>query len=367
MSITYNIEDPNYYKTINKFTNTIIKEEKKYLTYINNYTKHAKNKTKKEAILESLIIGTYWNNYIQNAINLNQKDYIKLTNLLKQREEKKELKNEIDQIRGQLNTKIIKNNKTQKSRIKLNLHNLKKLIKFLEATGEFKYEIKHLNTFLDYLETLNINKIEKILREIQKFTKNFQDKAEKTLGKYTINIKEYLKTSQIKHKNKEDIILCSRNINEYYLEMFGAEIMNQINHQEFQKRPRKALILPGCMRLPKNICKGEKTHLGDVCKKCNAQCPTYKLKKQGEKEKFEVYTITHESDAFKNASQEDKKELGIIGVACTLNLINGGWKAGSLGIPAQCVILDQVGCTNHWSEKPKTIKFNIKQLNTILI
>ena len=28
MSITYNIEDPNYYKTINKFTNTIIKEEK---------------------------------------------------------------------------------------------------------------------------------------------------------------------------------------------------------------------------------------------------------------------------------------------------------------------------------------------------
>jgi len=148
--------------------------------------------------------------------------------------------------------------------------------------------------------------------------------------------------------------------------MFGAEIMNRIYREEFNKRPRKTILLPGCMRQIKTQCHAKETNLGLKCMKCNTECPTSKLKSKGEKEGFEVYTILHESQAFKNITSKDKKELGIIGVACTLNLINGGWKAYDMGIPAQCVILNHTGCSNHWNKQTITTNINQNQLEKIL-
>ncbi|MDD2643851.1 MAG: DUF116 domain-containing protein [Methanobacteriaceae archaeon] len=363
-NLPYNLEYSNYYKIINQFTNNILNEEKKYLNYITPYIKYSGNKSIKEGLLESLLIGTYWTNYIEYVQNLDNQTYSTLCKLNNLREEKEELKPEIDRIKGYLNTKLLTINNEQI--IDLNIDYFQSLLKFLEATGEYKYELKHLNQWFNYFQTLNDEKIQEILIEILVFTDYFNEKAEKYLSKYTLGLKDYLKNIQEIHKNKEDIILCSRNVNEYYLQMFGAEIMNQIYYKEFQERPRKALILPSCMRQTINKCQGKKTPLGCSCQKCDKNCPTYHLKTKADREGFEIYTVTHESDAFKNVTMEDKKEIGIIGVACVLNLINGGWKSYELGMPAQCVILNHVACANHWTKEDIKTDFNQKQLNKIL-
>lgn len=54
----------------------------------------------------------------------------------------------------------------------------------------------------------------------------------------------------------------------------------------------------------------------------------------GEKHGFGVVIIPHESWAFESSTEwETRKDLGIVGIACVLNLIAGGWKAQALGLP----------------------------------
>ncbi|WP_406542058.1 DUF116 domain-containing protein [Clostridium ljungdahlii] len=58
--------------------------------------------------------------------------------------------------------------------------------------------------------------------------------------------------------------------------------------------------------------------------------------------------------------------MGVVGVACVLNLIEGGLKARSLNLVPQCVILDYCGCKNHWDNNGIQTDINCKKLFEIL-
>lgn len=66
--------------------------------------------------------------------------------------------------------------------------------------------------------------------------------------------------------------------------------------------------------------------------------------------------IAHESTAFNDAKKEDKDELAIVGITCTLNLMSGGWKSTNLSIPPQCVLLKHPTCKNHWLDEDIPLK-----------
>lgn len=155
---------------------------------------------------------------------------------------------------------------------------------------------------------------------------------------------------------KEAIIFYNSPIELYHLNMLGADLTNKIFQADFQKRKRKALLLPTCMRISQHECKSKETHLGLKCSLCNKDCNVYKVAKVYP---YELYLISHSSDSLKGATKKDLEELGIIGVTCVLNLISGGWQATSLGIPPQCVLLNRVACSRHWLDKdiPSTIDF----------
>ena len=80
---------------------------------------------------------------------------------------------------------------------------------------------------------------------------------------------------------------------------------------------------------------------------CSSSCNVNKLRKQGEIYGFEVSVIPHEED-LTSLKNRDNSSYGIVGIACVLNLVSGGFKALRLGFIPQCVILDEVGCRNHW-------------------
>ena len=80
---------------------------------------------------------------------------------------------------------------------------------------------------------------------------------------------------------------------------------------------------------------------------CSSSCNVNKLRKQGEIYGFEVSVIPHEAD-LTSLKNRDNSSYGIVGIACVLNLVSGGFKALRLGFIPQCVILDEVGCRNHW-------------------
>ena len=289
-----------------------------------------------EEALEALCIGVYWYLYGTTALDLNSNIHQVLANLSQYRRAFPEDKQFIDELRGKLLTKFLFK-PFQKNDEKLTPENLELLINFLEATGDYVDQIPHFRNFTCNLE------------DCLTLTKWFCKNSHRYLGEYTSNLNEYLESNANNHLMEEDVIFYHGHELEYHLNMLGAEIMNRIFRNDFEKRPRKAIILPGCMNANSKKCRAKEDRLGDVCTLCNPKCNVYKIVKQYPE--LEVYIVSHESTAFKGARREDMDELGIIGITCVLNLISGGWKSSNMSIPPQCVLLEHVACKSHWLDE----------------
>lgn len=384
-TLTYNLQNYDYYTDIKIFTDNILKDSEQFLkSFIDDLLKYLKDNSKyysnnklrnqkylkDELKFELLIIGVLWNTYSVKAQISNLDDSEILKELSKYRDhlnpEEIELKNEVDEIRGYLNTLFFLDYNNEIITEETNVETFKKLIKFLEVSSEFNYELKAINQIYNYIVFQEDGDMEQILSKIIKYGKYFAKESKKYLWKYTYNVENYINTTFDSKINKEDMIFCNRTEVEYHLNMVGAEIMNRLFREGFENRSRKAVLVPGCMKIDNKKCKAKEERLGEVCKVCDKNCNVGRITKKGLKECFETYIISHESSAFKNVNKKDKEDLGIVGVACVLNLISGGWKAESLGIPPQCVIIDYVGCSNHWDTEGFPTNINCKELEKIL-
>ena len=418
--ISYNlnlVDHEDYYLKIRKFTSGIVKESKvaigdvifdfqKFLfenppknLYINEDFKEDYNF--EEHVFELLFLGIMWKNYIKVAINLDsfyQGILAKLVDLRNQKyiinlEENGNihLKEKLDEIRGLLATKhlltedikdIINTNQypvdqyliSNENQINFSIKNLNLLLNYLKATGDYEESFKHLLLWKQFLSRKSGDEIDYYFKNILSFTNWFEKIANEELYGYTVNIDNFRKNQLQNHIDNEDIIFCARDKSEYYLNMFGAEVMNRVFRYEFEKRDRIAIILPTCMKLEDfsglNQCMVVQDHLGLKCAFCNDECKIGRVSKIINEEynnyNIDVYISAHNSSILSNITKKDEEELAIVGVACINNLIEGGWKISSSRIPAQCVILDYVGCRKHWDEKGFPTDFNLDELDRII-
>ncbi|WP_027624481.1 DUF116 domain-containing protein [Clostridium lundense] len=372
--ITYTLcnKDKNsnrYYEEVSIFTDEVIsKIYNEANDWISDFKKFiVKNNIEKlrsnvEYLLELLMLGVLWTCYINKAIllkNTPKNILIKLADL----REKENMKKLSDFFRGVLETLFLDKNSSHK--VDYTLDNVKKLIQWLSATGEFKQEIKRLERWERFLSNKSEDEIKNFLLLIINLGEWFEIRSEEVLGIYTKNVNEFHNSTHKKHKWKEDYIYCGRKRVEYHLNMVGADILNRVYREEFLKTKEKRLLLPACMRLNFHNCKAYRTENGYVCKNCTKSCKINEYTKLGEKYNFQTYIIPHESSAFtKKKIKEDY--IGIIGVACALNLISGGWKAKELRFIPQCVLLDYCGCRNHWHEKGIVTDINSDRLLYII-
>jgi len=357
-----------YYEDINSFANEVLRESDRFKTpIISDFVSYLeetddKIRTYEEYIFEFLMIGTFWIVYAAKASKLDENPRKLLENFAYQRQENESAKETIDLIRGMVMTPFLLPKKDDVCSCELSLINLDRLLGYLKATGDFSQEIKHLKTWKCFLNTKTPEEVSDYLSESISFAKWFKYRSKINLGEYTANLNEFLENKHQDHLFKEDVIFCSRKEVEYHLNMVGAEIMNRAFKKDFNNRSQKALLLPGCMRIYQENCKAKETNLGLRCGRCLKNCNVNQLTNLGDKYGFEVVIISHESSAFSKSSKEDRNELGIIGVACVSNLIAGGWKSDSLGIPAQCVLLDSASCKNHWHDEGVPTDINVDRL-----
>lgn len=362
-----------YYMEISNFTDHVLSEAEFQIGCVidgfDDYESRSLHKSPSRdlMIFEALMIGVLWRAYIKRAVKLNCESQKLLATLSRKRNENEELKQVIDHDRGILATAVLLPEDPETEKIsELTTENLNKLLKWLEATGEFQEELKHINTWMNFLGSLNPQKFSSYLSKIFMFADWFEYTSSEVLGRYTCNLEEFVDENLEKHLWNEDIILFTRKRSEYHMNMFGAEVMSTNFKESFKNRPRKALLLPGCMRyLTESKCPASKTNLGRKCIGCSQKCKVNSLSKLGERKGFEVYVVSHESSALSQSTAKDRDELGIVGVACIMNLISGGWKSESLGIPAQCVLLDSCGC-EHWKNEIVSTDINTDQIMKLL-
>lgn len=373
--VTYSLCKNNYnsnlfYKKLSTFTDNIEKD----MDYIcGKYTKdfirfieknHLEDiRTQEEYYLEILMIGVLWRIYINRAVNLPNipKNILKILSYLRKYEF---LKNNVDKKRGKMETIFL--NKDNSESIELNINNFSKLIGYLEASGDFKEEVKRLKIWYRYFMNIGNDEIRKFILSSLEIEEIFEYKAKIELGVFTERVNDFLKVADEKYKYREDYITCRKKEVEYHLNMIGAEIMNKSYRKQFIKSKEKRLLLPSCMRIKDdNDCKSIKTEEGYVCSHCTKLCNINKYDKIGKEYNFKVYIIPHESNIIRKRNFQ-YGEIGIIGVACVLNLISGGYKAKSLGFVPQCVFLDYCGCKSHWHECGIVTDINENKLLYIL-
>lgn len=379
--VTYSLREKDqtnsnkYYKIIESFADEVLKEAYaslspmvgEYHGYVNSIKGEPQN-AKEETILEIIILGVLMRLYYPRAIKLKGMQYKLLTWINETRRRSEKLKPEMNFLKGKLSTLFLfPNTQCNSELIDLKVTHLSKLILWLEASGEFYNEVKRLRRWEAYLRTISDKKASAALTSAYKFATWFEGRSNESLGEYTSHVDEYLEKS--KNSWREDRLFRERRRVEYHLNMVGAEIMNMAFRKAFIATNKKVLLLPVCMTSPsKSRCQAQAFGRGFQCKACSTKCQVNQLSRLGEKTGFRVMVIPHESSVSSGSEKQGlfDENTGVIGVACVLNLISGGWLLKDMNIPAQCVLLDNCGCKAHWHDKGISTCININKLQEIL-
>lgn len=379
--VTYSLEPggnkgDQYYQVIDQFADTVLREARSMLgPIIVKFTQFISAqeiedlRSAEEYYLELMTLGVLWLRYSDDAAVLNQVSGSIFAGLVELRERQALFKPGVDLVRGILGTFFLAGEHRAEvvSALKFTDDNLARLLNWLSATGEFIQEVRRLKAWQRYLQSLPEQAAEDLLAAAVTFAVWFEQESLLALGRYTENVDFFLENKTKDHRWREDLIFCSRGRVEYHLNMVGAEIMNRVFRDDFRETRHKAVLLPACIRRhPAGECRARKVRDVFRCSRCDTACQVYQIKQVGEEYGFEVLIIPHESAAFTKETIE-AGELGVVGIACVLNLMAGGWRAKSLGIPAQCVLLNYCGCKNHWDDEGFTTAIDMDQLRKVLM
>ncbi|MGD8780644.1 MAG: DUF116 domain-containing protein [Ignavibacteria bacterium] len=177
---------------------------------------------------------------------------------------------------------------------KFDIRSMRKLILWLEATGEFDDEVKRFKNWLMFFEKQSELKFESAMRDAAKVYEWFKEKAKKELGDFSSCVNVFLNNGYKNYRRREDVIFCGKQEVEYHINMVASEIINWGFKEEFIKTKKRAILVPGCMR-PGNdeSCKASENGLDIVCTGCTKDCRFNKIRKLGKENNFEVFIVPH--------------------------------------------------------------------------
>jgi uncharacterized protein len=316
-----------------------------------------------------LTLGVMWRLYGGRAQHVPLAVASALCGMYRFRRRYPKMKPWIDPLRGTLASRFLSgNDATDRGESTPCPYALRKLLLWMDATGEYREEVRRLDHVIDYLSGLDSYEREWYLENAIRYADEFFDRATQRLGEYTAWVEDWRRQSAPTHRNREDYILCDRKREEYHLNMLGAELLNRSFVRQYRETGTRAVLLPACMRGENAAhCKARKEGLDMICTGCTKDCRINEISTQASKQGASVHIIPHSSDFTRwLRTWAEGRDIGVVGVACVLHLITGGLELRDLGIPAQCVLLDQCGCTQHWDPEGRQTDVNEAKLEKAL-
>ncbi len=230
---------------------------------------------------------------------------------------------------------------------------LPRLIEWLRATGEFERESRRIENWRGYLHGLPADEAQRRIAASLGLFDWFAREADLTLGTYTSGVARFLEKTCGARFWREDLIFCGRRAVEYHLGMVAAEVMNDGLRKEFQRKPRRVLLVPACMRARRSEdCQAVVRGLDITCTGCHPDCAVNRITRKMRAEGTPVYIVPH-STGFSRWLERWQNDpgVGVVAVACMLNILAGGYEMRDRRIASQCVPLDYPGCGKHWMSK----------------
>ncbi len=243
---------------------------------------------------------------------------------------------------------------------------LPRLIDWLRAQDR-ETQADRLAEWQGHLQSAGPQQAQTIVAQCLALAGTFAEESAATLGPYTDGIERFLAEVAPTHRGRYDAEFVSRPRLEYHLGMLGTEILNRAYRERFLAAEHKIVIVPPCMRAqPEEKCKAVQTPFGAKCQGCTPGCRVHQITRLGKKQNFDVFIIPDDLGTFGGGSGGAAGGIGVVGVACALTNWNGGWQTGKMGIPAQGVLLDYVGCSYHWHEEGIPTDTNVCQLRKVI-
>jgi len=171
---------------------------------------------------------------------------------------------------------------------------LPRLIEWMQATGEFEQEWRRVDNFRSYWSQLPLNDAENWMAVSVALFDWFTSAADDALGRYTAGVIHFLETTYAARFWREDQIFCGRLPVEYHLGMVAAEVMNEGLRENFRSRPRKVVLVPGCMRGARTeTCQAVIDGLDIRCRGCDPECAINRITRRMLDQGSEVYIVPH--------------------------------------------------------------------------
>jgi uncharacterized protein len=372
-AITYSLsgnenDSVNYYNDIARFGDNLLpKLEESLGVLINRLIEYICDNNIEQArsreiyLFEALMLGTFWNVYGGYASGTD-KSSVRLMHHTAQLRKHGGLKRRFaDTIRAGFAYRLLEKSDNSGLFLFPDTANLRKLINWMQATGEFQREAARFSNWLSFFETETSTYTFINICIIRGFASTFKKESKEILGKYTQHVDRFVNRTIPGRLFREDKISVNRLRVEYHLNMLGAYIYNRALFDEFITTERKVVLLPACMKAkPPQSCKASGSGLGETCAGCSESCMINRITQTGRKYHFKVEIVKHSSD-ISLGKQNIPPGTGLVGVACVATVISGGLELVNNSIPAQCVLLDHCGC-KHWCNKPVATSVNIPEL-----
>lgn len=288
-----------------------------------------------------------------------------LTGLLVVRKKNPLLKSLTDPLRGLIGGMFLFSAFPGRKKIKeRGVQELKRLLLFLEATGEFQGECARFKQWLSFFKTLPSEGIRLSLKIAREGYLWFKKEASLRLSPYTGGVSSFLKREYKSYRFREDAFLCGKKEEEYHLNMLASQVINEGFLEDFLNTEKRVILVPGCMAWKGGRnCMAVNTGLEIRCIRCTSQCGIHSLMRKCEEGNIELYIVPHTSGFTRWLKKwENTKNTGVTAVACALNIISGGLAMRSHNIPSQCVLLDCSGCKKHWHKEGFDTEVNVSRL-----
>lgn len=230
---------------------------------------------------------------------------------------------------------------------------LDRLLRWLEATGEFKEETLRLQSWRAFLASLPEGHQKAIIQLADELFEEFRFAADEAFRDFTRGLVPYQLVNAADHRWREDALLIAKSAEEYHLNMVASELMNRGLRSTYELTRQRVVLVPGCMRArPTSECQAVTRGTDIICTGCEPNCHVHELQERGRRDGFRVRIVPHATSFTRWLERyQSDDSTGLIPVACPLHLVAGGYEVRRLGLRAQCVLLDYCGCSKHWNRE----------------
>lgn len=234
---------------------------------------------------------------------------------------------------------------------------------FYKDSSDHRYQLGRLRKLQGFLIGLIGAESADLWHKLAQLTDWFAMRSREELGCFIERIAGFLASHET-GPGRDDDYFCQSPHLEYYLNMVGSEILNRNLRPGFLNMKQKLVVLPGCLRANPQGCQAEPWLLGLSCTHCTPGCRVSRIANLGLKHGFTAAMVLHQTSLSSHAGDLEtfnrQGGCGVLGVACVLSLLEGGYLLESRGLPAQCVPLDHSSCPNHWQggKGPTTVNLD---------